>query len=339
MRLLCKLALISASLLFLLPTEAVLANTEVLVRGKVVDEKGEPLPDVRITLTRVDDPEWQEELKTKRNGRFKIFLRDGAHEFDVRLEKDGYQITTGRIEPIVHASAEERQMGLGSASRGNFNVDFTMSSLIAEMQTVSAQEAYNKGTAAARQRQFDEAIEYFQRTLEMDENHQAARLAMARAYHDSRRPAEAADLLAIILEAENVAPSTLELSYHVMRDAGRLEEAATALDRLWNKSPQTAAEELFELATLWRSRGDKEQARIAVERVLEIRPNQANAHYFYARLLYVMEEPEPAVRHFRRFLELKPTSPLAEGVAKRIHEIEAELSGQDGGVTGDGASS
>lgn len=327
MRLPARLALIAAVLFTVLPMSnaPASAGTEVLVRGKVVDEQGEPLRGVRITLTRVDDPEWREELKSKRGGRFKIFLRDGAHEFDVRLEKDGYQLTTGRIEPIVYASDEERQMGLGSASTGNFNVDFTMRSLVAEMQANSAQELFNQGAAAARERRFDEAIDLFRRVLEMDEGHRAARLALAKAYHDARKPAEAADLLAEILEGESVDVPTLELSYHVMRDAGRLDEASAALDRLWARAPQAAADELFELATIWRSRGEKEQARSAVERVLEVRPTQANAHYFYARLLYAMQEPGPALRHFRRFLELAPTSPLVEGVEKKIRQIEQEM--------------
>ncbi|MEO1369278.1 MAG: tetratricopeptide repeat protein, partial [Acidobacteriota bacterium] len=258
--------LLIAALLW--PAAVAAAGTEVLVRGKVVDEAGEPIRDATITMTRSDKPDWREVLETRRNGKFKLFLRDGAHKFEVRVEKEGYQITESEFEPLVLASAEERQMGLGSTRGSSFELNFTLRSFHAEKAAISAQDAYNEGVAAARQRRYDDAVAAFKQVLEEEPGHGAARLALIKVYHDSRQAVPAAELLPEVLEAEDVTVPTLELSYHIFRDAGRLDEAAESLDRLWARAPQAAADELFELATIHRSKGDKEKARVAVERVL-----------------------------------------------------------------------
>ena len=307
------------------PTVGATPGAEVLVRGKVIDQDGEIIPSVKITFSRADDPNFLEEVTSADNGHFKVFFRDGARRFDVLLEKHGYRVTTGLIVPVVFPTPEEAAKGFVSTYNGTFRVKFRMRSVAEEMRVISIQELFNEGSTAALERKPHRAIDRFLRVLEKDPAHPKAKLSLAKAYFDAGEPANAADLFNEILQGGAADVPTIELTYHANRDAGRLDRASQVLDVLWRRAPQAAHEELFELATIQRSQGNDALARSHVERVLEVRPNHTEAHYFYARLLVSMQESEAALRHFRRFLELSPPSPRAERVKDRIKELEREV--------------
>ena len=307
------------------PSAQATPGAEVLVRGKVIDQDGEVIPNVKITFSRADDPGFQEEVTSADNGYFKVFFRDGARRFDVLLEKHGYRVTKGLIVPVVFPTPEEAAKGFVSTYNGTFRVKFRMRSVAEELRVISIQELFNEGSAAALERKPHRAIDRFSRVLEKDPEHPKAKLSLAKAYFDAGEPANAADLFNEILQGGAVDVPTIELAYHAHRDAGRLDRAAQVLDVLWRRAPQAAHEELFELATIQRSQGNDALARRHVERVLEVRPNHSDAHYFYARLLHSMQESEAALRHFRHFLELSPPSPRAERVKERIKELEREV--------------
>jgi len=69
----------------------------------------------------------------------------------------------------------------------------------------------------------------------------------------------------------------------------------------------------FVLATLYAGVGENVAARAELERVLSLRPDDADAHFALAVLMRdIQEDPVGADAHFREYLRLKPAGEHAE---------------------------
>lgn len=123
---------------------------------------------------------------------------------------------------------------------------------------------------------------FFRRALEYDPNYAEALLGLADA-------------------------NTLQVAYgYEDRDQG-LVEAQEAVDRALALEP--------ELGMAWASQGlihterrEKEQAKEALSRAIELAPSYAMAHMWYAGLL---DDPDESFRHYEKAYRLDPRSPVA----------------------------
>lgn len=161
----------------------------------------------------------------------------------------------------------------------------------------TAHEAYLRGRFVLLSRQSPEsisdAIEHFERALEIDPGYALARAGLADAHlvfaHFGMRPREA------LSEAKRHALLALELDPD-------LAEAHTAL-----------ADARFHLDWEW------EAAESGFRRAIEISPNYSTAHWWYSGLLAALGRHEEAIAEIRRAQELDPLFAGMEAFAVRVY--------------------
>jgi tetratricopeptide (TPR) repeat protein len=98
----------------------------------------------------------------------------------------------------------------------------------------------------------------------------------------------------------------------LLKDDGRLEEAAGALLRASELTPEDPDVHL-NLGNVRHAQGRLDEAIVRFARALEIDPDHALAHNSLGLTLLDRKETDPAVRHLRRATEIDPTLAAAHG--------------------------
>lgn len=324
------LVLVCVHVLLLFASTPLLAilGREILVRGTVVDENGDGVKGAVVTVTRSDGTEFEKVVETNRKGRFKIFLLDGAHRFDVRVAKEGYQTTESEMEPIVIGDHIDREQGRGREARQVFRVQIEMHSedavrsrMAEEGDVRSAPSLFNEGIRAAQNGDLDAASAKLAAAVEQDPTFASAREALVKVLYESRRYEDAAEHVDVFLDSDAASFEMLEIGYHVHWKLGDLEAAEDAVLELWQKKPSRAADEMLQLATAYEMKQRNDAARPLLEAILEEDPDHATAHYVLGGILLDAGETDEGAEHLRRFLELDPDSPRAEPVRSKLRDL------------------
>jgi len=171
-------------------------------------------------------------------------------------------------------------------------------------------DAYNGGDVAT-------AISKFQQAADLDPNLVQARLVLAKLFFSQGNLSEALARAEEVIALEPGNNDALRIAYDSARRLGDTEKAATALDALAVSDPEWAATGLFQLAVELYNSDRTQDAALALERVLQVEPDNARAHYLLGVALFNTGQTEPASQHLQRFLELAPDDPDA-AIAKEL---------------------
>ena len=165
-------------------------------------------------------------------------------------------------------------------------------------------EAYNSGDVST-------AISKFQQAADLDPSLVQARLALAKIFFAEGNLSEALARAEEVLELQPDHTDALRITYDSALRLGDQETAAKALDGLAASDPKWAATGLFQLAVELYNNGQTNEAAQALEKVLEVEPDHARAHYLLGVALFNTGQTGPASDHLRRFIELAPDDPDA----------------------------
>ena len=165
-------------------------------------------------------------------------------------------------------------------------------------------EAYNAGDMAT-------AISKFQEAADLDPSLVQARLVLAKLFFAEGNLSEALARAeeAVALEPDN--GEALRIAYNSARRLGDTEKAAKALDGLAASDPEWAATGLYQLAVELYNNNQAEAAAQALERVIQVDPDHAKAHYLLGVAQFNTGQTGTATEHLQRFLELAPDDPDA----------------------------
>ena len=114
-----------------------------------------------------------------------------------------------------------------------------------------------------------------------------------------------------VLELQPDNSEALRIAYDSALGLDDPETAARALDGLAESDPQWAATGLYQIAVELYNNGQTNEAVQALERVLQVEPDHARAHYLLGVALFNTGQTGPASDHLRRFIELAPDDPDA----------------------------
>lgn len=176
----------------------------------------------------------------------------------------------------------------------------------------------NLASLLAERGQFDEAIGYFRRAVEIDPKYDEARSNLGNALNAQGKTAEA---MAQYREALRSNPNSL-VAHHYLAIAlareGKIDEAvehyrkAVAIDDGFLEGHNN-------LGMLLAARGQYPEAIEQYRRALEIAPGFAIAQVNMGEALLVLGRPREAIEHFRKALEIEPNSTSARsGLAKAL---------------------
>jgi tetratricopeptide (TPR) repeat protein len=163
----------------------------------------------------------------------------------------------------------------------------------------------NLGDALRRLGRTDEAIRVLQEALRLDPGHPKAHLNLAMALESDHRREEAIEHYERALEIDpNFAEGHANFG-NALAALGRLDEAAYHYRRALELRPELALV-YFNLGSVLSSQGKLDEAAATYRQGLAIEPDHAQAWCELGMVLAAQGETGEAVRHFRRALALDP---------------------------------
>lgn len=275
-----------------------------VMQGVVKDEAGQPLADVAF---RIRDVERGREVvvKSDKNGRF---YRRGlpAVEYEIFVEKDGYQPITDRIK--LTAGMDRR-----------FDFKLVKAAPAGAGDFADGVKAFNAGDFAAAAKSFEAAVEKAPTLPEL-------RVNLALAYFRLTRPADA---VAQLEKAAALAPNDPHLQFQLGSayvEIKELPKAAEALERGLASVTDTKDPLVFDaritLAAVYFASGTSDKAQQQYEQALALRPDAANALLGLGKVQFSRGNAREALATLERLVAAHPGTPEATEAATFIAELK-----------------
>ena len=286
------------------------------VRGKLIDEQGNPLEGITCKIELQGGGGRATSVTTKKNGEFvKAGLQVG--NYVVTCEKEGFRplplgghvssseqvdLGTNTMYPLAPGELSEKDHARANELLEKFNLSSssddhqaTLTSLfeLQKMMPESSEIHFNIASTYEKLGDPEKALEYYQKAGELKPDFYEAWLAIADIYGKKKSWPEAAAAMKKAIDLKATDPVAV-LNYAVYAQ----------------------------------NSGDVAAAEAAYRKTLEIDPGRAMAHYHLGLIEVSHEQNDAAIAHFEKFLELAPTDPQAEA-AKGVIEALQQNKSQD----------
>lgn len=192
-------------------------------------------------------------------------------------------------------------------------------------------QAYNDGMTALEAKNYDAAIESFNKAAEVDPNQIAVWSHLAQAYQDGAGTKTGADHDAMIAKAIDTYNKALTIkpddaSLHnnyglLLAKAGKFQDATAELEKAAQLEPTQACKYYYNLGALYTNAGQVDPAVDAFKKGVAADPNCADAYYQMGVNLMAkvttgadgkMVPVAGTAEAFQKYLELKPDGPYAQ---------------------------
>ena len=267
-----------------------------VARGKVVDEKGQPVAGVTVKLEFLGGFERQYQAETDDQGRYQLLVSPGRYE--ITASKEGYQgaflqhtIIPGppsRVPdlPIVRqetakAAAVEADEVLGPLKRA---MELTQAGRIEEAEAAykevlandptMVEAHYNLGTIYLGQKDYAAAEGEFRQIIDLSPETGEAYSALSRVYQEQGDNERALEVLAQGVERK---PEDVRMQLNLgilYNNAQRPEDAEVTFKKVEALDPQFVRVQYF-LGSLALNRGDTEEAVARYQRYMAEAPEDA----------------------------------------------------------------
>jgi len=325
------------------------------IEGVVKGEDGQPLKDALIKIER-KDIKGSYKVKTKKKGdylhaglplgTYKVILEvDGKDvdsvdnvkpklgdpmvvNFDLQQVKAQRQETAKAAETGTLTKEQERGM---SAEQKAALEKATKERQAAMAKNKALNDAFNQGMEAMKTKQWDSAIEAFNKAGEMDPKQHVIWGNLAEVYSEIAKTKTGADKDAALAKSYDSYKKAIELAptdanYYnnyalALARGNKIPEMQEALNKAVQLDPTNAGRYYYNLGAVLTNMGQTDPACNAFKKAIETDPNYADAHYQYGVCLTgkatakpdgSLVFPEGTVQAFQKYLELKPDGPFAE---------------------------
>ncbi len=203
----------------------------------------------------------------------------------------------------------EAYKGMGDVEMEDALLDKLME--VSESDEELARLAFNSGVAKVQAGDLDSAVRRFEQVKELSPTLMPAYSALARVYFDLGRFEDSIAMADEYLAANPDEGDVLGVLYLAYDQLGRTEEAEATFERLKSADSQHITRVMEEMGVGYFNQGNTERAVDLFERVLEIDPDHARAHYHLALCYAGLGDTAKAKELLSRFLELAPDDPDA----------------------------
>ena len=174
-----------------------------------------------------------------------------------------------------------------------------------------AKRFHNEAVALVKAGDHAGAFAKFQEALAIDPDLQVSLLGLATAGLKIGSYSEAATAAEAVLKAEPNNEKAVRVRYNAYLGLGDKTKLIDALVGLAAYEPATARNGLLKLAFEAYDANDAAVAKERFGKVLQVDPNQPQAHYYLGTMFAAEGATEDAVRYLQRFLEIAPNDPEA----------------------------
>jgi len=308
-RLLMLVAVVAAALIAL----PAFAQTTGMLKGKVVDEKGQPVEGAKITIASKEAGVNRTfTVTTKRNGEYaQVGIPPGPYSVMAQKEKVGVQSFDVAVR-------------LGDPTEVNFKLaPASAAGPTKEQQQKAAQvqALFDAGVTASKANDFDAAIAKFDEAIVLLPNCYDCyyNIGQANAQKKDYAKAEEAFKKALELKADYAdAYNGLATIYNAQK---KFEDAATASQKAAEISAAATAaggatgggnvNALYNQGVIAWNAGKAEDAKAKFEEALKADPNHGASHYWLGMCLVNLNKLPDAVGEFETYLKLAPDGEYA----------------------------
>ncbi|MCW5962901.1 MAG: tetratricopeptide repeat protein [Bryobacterales bacterium] len=338
------------------------------VRGKVIGEDGKPMQNAVIKIDRTD-MKGNYQLKTNKKGEYLHAGIPFGGTYDVTLvvngeDRDrvgGVRTKFGGEEEInfnLQELAEKIKATQAAAQEGTLTDDQTrgmskeqkeaMEKALAERKKQMAKNtelnnAFNAGMEALQAKNYDAAVENFEKAYALDATQTVIIENMARAYSekaetlrgDERNAAlgKAAELYGKSLEATPNAPVYNNRGL-ILAKMGDMDGAKASLEQAAQLDPQNAGMYYYNLGAELVNRNNTDGAIEAFKLATTADPRHVNAHYQLAMSLIGKAQmddkgnvipPEGTIEALQKVVSLAPGTPAAEQASAMLETLSGSV--------------
>jgi len=274
---------------------------EVVVKGRVVDPGGAPLPNVKITLL---DPATGAKfsLKTKKDGSFlKLGIPTGAYK--AKLELEGYI----SLETAI-------RVNFGEGEEQKFTLEKVPPKISEDPDLAEGLKYFQAGD-------FNKAIEFFEKGFAKFPESVEVNYDLGVSYLRSGRADEA---IARLRKALALNPNLIE-AYFALGEChfakGETQNALDAFSRALEIQPDNA-QVYYNLGIIYYNNDKTDEAVLSFEKAKEFNPKFTSTYYQLGLALIKKGDFTKAIEAFEKFLSLEPSAPEAEPTKKMIEELK-----------------
>ncbi len=306
------LMLVTAVALAALIASPAFAQTTGMVKGKVLDEKRQPVEGAKVTITSKDQGVNRSfTVTTKKNGDFaQVGIPPGQYSVTAEKEKLGAQSFDVRVR-------------LGDPTEVNFILaGGSVVSKEQQQKAAQVQGLFDAGVAASKANDYDTAIAKFQEAIGLLPNCYDCyyNIGQANAQKKDYPKAEEAFKKALELKADYAdAYNGLATIYNAQK---KFDEAAAASQKAAELAAGPAGaggaaggggnvNALYNLGVIAWNAGKAEDAKAKFEEALKVDPNHAASHYQLGMCLVNLGKLSEAAGEFDTYLKLAPDGEFA----------------------------
>lgn len=286
---------------------AALAQTT-MIKGKVVDAKGQPLAGVAITVESISGAR-KLNTKTDRRGEFiQLLTESGLYRVTATDEKAGTAQT-------------ELRVGIGKAAEANL-VLTPATAANNDAKAAELKKAFDDGVAASRAGNHDEAIARFQAAFELSPNcfDCLYNIGVAQLAKKDDKAAEEWWLKALTVKPDySEAMNALSTLYNNQK---RFDEAGAMSARAAAAGGGGGADATFNQGIILWNQGKIAEAKVKFEETIKSNPTHADAHYQLGMALLNEGKLPDAVAAFEAYLKLDPNGQYATQAKGMVAQLK-----------------
>ena len=285
-----------------------------IVKGKVVDEKGQPVADAKVTI---QGPARNAETKTNNKGEFvQVGLQSGAYTVTVAKDKVGQ-------------AAQKVTVSQGTPAEANFTLSQT-SGMSPEQKEVQA--AAGAAIEALRAGRDDEAIQKLNDVIVKLPTCSDCFYNLGLAYTHKQQWSEAETALKKSIELKPTNPDPYNGLANVYNAQKKFDEALAMNQKATELAGTTAgaggggnAEAIYNQGVVLFNAGKYAEAKTQFDQATKADPNNANAFYQLGMTSLNLGQIPDAVSALETFLKLAPNDPKAAQVQGSIPALKQML--------------
>lgn len=311
---------LAAALIALLVPGLLFAQAQARVEVTVVDEKGQPVPDVSVQVT---SPEigYDRTFETNKKGKFSVIFVDGTRNYDFRLQKEGYETVTEMVDPQSGGNMKKELIlpTAGSGASGG-------STEAGPTGTADpAVNVFNEGVVALQAGDKETAKHKFQRAMEMNDQMVEPPSALAGIYAEEGDDAQARAMAERTIALDPGNARALRILYDLYKKQGDQEKAAQMLEQLKTADGGTdTATRIFNEGAQAARVGDVETARARFEEAISVDPELAPAYAALANVYLVQKEYDKVIEAAQKAYELDPGQTAVLKYEYEAHRLKGD---------------
>lgn len=304
-----KRVLAAGSLLLGILLSGVPAQAQVgAARGKVVDDKGQPLEGAKVLIDFTGGVSRKAEVTTNKKGEFtRVGLPPGPYR--ITVSKDGFAPQYVDVRVGLGDPTEVPEIKLVPAGKA---------AGAAQKESENLQASFDKGQKAAQAGQFDEAEAAYKEVLSKNPSKpEVVWLSLGIMYNQKKDPAASEEAFRKAIELKpDYADAYSDLA-SLLISAGKGPAAIEAVKKAATDFP---ADPKMQFAYAWTlfNAGQAQEADAVFKNVATMDPQNAETQYYLGSIAVGLNKIPDAVAYLEKYLTMNPTNAQNVATAKGL---------------------